>query len=141
MAAPEGYEFSFETRRMDLDLIHGFLRDSYWARGIVRSVVGQSVRQSLCCGAFLAEGQIGFGRLITDRATFAYLADVFVLPDHRRRGVASEITRRLIEHPDLRTVRRILLSTHDAHSLYRRLGFSSLEHADRYLTIRRTPSS
>src|SRR5262249_22308033 len=119
----------------DVGLIHEFLRSSYWARNIPRAVVEKSLRNSLCFGAFLEGRQVGFGRVITDLATFAYIADVFVLPEHRVRRVAQRLVRAMLDHPGLSGLRRILLATQDAHGLYARFGFQPLEHPERFMSI------
>ncbi|MBM3839895.1 MAG: GNAT family N-acetyltransferase [Verrucomicrobia bacterium] len=129
------YQISTDLARMNLDLIHGFLRSSYWAKDIQRDVVEKSLRHSLCFGAFCSDRQIGFARVITDRATFAYLADVFVIPEHRRRGVAQMLVKAILDHPDLQGLRRFLLATDDAHGLYARFGFQPLAHPEHYMTI------
>lgn len=135
MHNPKPYEISTDKRRLDVGLIHDFLRSSYWARNIPRSVVEKFIQHSLCFGAYGDGGQVGFGRVITDFATFAYIADVFVVPEHRGHGVAKLIVRAMLEHPELQGLRRILLSTQDAHGLYAKLGFETLANAENYMTI------
>src|SRR5229473_2446071 len=105
------YEISTDRRRLDVALIHDFLRSSYWAKDIPRGVVETSVRNSLCFGAYCDGKQVGFARVITDFATFAYLADVFVVPGHRGRGVSKLLVRAVVAHPQLQGLRRILLAT------------------------------
>nr|AOO54675.1 n-acetyltransferase gcn5 [uncultured bacterium] len=122
---------------LDIEVIHRFLRESYWARGIPRAVVERSMANSLCFGLYLHGRQIGFSRAITDRATFAYLADVFVLPDFRRRGLAAWLVTCIVGHPDLQGLRRIMLATADAHGLYRGCGFSSLKAPENFMEIGR----
>jgi len=120
-----GFRISTDPARLDLGLIHGFLSGSYWARGIPREVVERSVRGSLCFGLYEEGGsQVGFARVITDRATFAYLADVFVLESQRGRGLSKWLLERILAHPDLQGLRRFLLGTKDAHGLYARFGFA-----------------
>jgi GNAT superfamily N-acetyltransferase len=131
----EAYEISTDTARFDVDLIHDFLRNSYWARNIPRTVVEKCIRGSLCFGAFAGGQQVGFARAITDRVTFAYLADVFVLPAHRGRGVARLLMRSILDHPDLQGLRRWLLATRDAHGLYARFGFQPLKEVENYMTL------
>ncbi len=132
---PAPYEISTEAHRFDVALIHEFLRSSYWAKGIPRSVVERAIKNSLCFGAFCEGRQVGFARAITDCATFAYLADVFVVPEHRRRGVSKLLLRAILEHPDLQGLRRLLLATRDAHGLYAQLGFEPLSHPEHFMTI------
>lgn len=129
------YQISTDKRRFDVALIHDFLRSSYWAKDIPRSVVARSIRHSLCFGVFCREKQVGFAKVITDRATFAYLADVFVVPEHRGRGVGKMLIGRILAHRDLQGLRRIMLSTTDAHGLYVPFGFKPLTHPEWYLTI------
>ncbi len=126
------WRLSFDPAEQQIDLIHASLSGSYWAEGIPRHIVEQAVANSLCVGAFDAEGdQVGFARLITDRATFAYLADVFVLPAHRGRGLARRMIEALHAHPELQGLRRWLLFTRDMQPLYARLGWSPLPHPER----------
>lgn len=122
---------------LDIEVIHGFLRESYWARDIPRDIVVRSLANSLCFGLFSRGSQVGFARAITDYATFAYLADVFVLPGYRRRGLASWLVACVVDHPELQGLRRILLATADAHGLYRRCGFSPLRAPGNFMEIGR----
>lgn len=130
-------EISTDPRRLDLDLIHSFLASSYWAEGIPRCVVERSLENSLCFGAYQNGGQIGFGRVISDRATFAYLADVFVLPAHRGRGVSKKLLRAVLAHPELQGLRRFLLATQDAHGLYAQFGFGPFTNPELLMSIHR----
>jgi len=129
------YEISTGNSRLDVALIHDFLRHSYWARNIPRRVVEKSLEHSLCFGAFHDGRQVGFGRVITDFATFAYVADVFVVPEHRGRGVSKLLMRSILAHPELQGLRRIILATHDAHGLYRQFGFQPLAHPENMMSI------
>ena len=129
-------EISSDSSRMDVDLIHDFLRSSYWAKGIPRSVVERSLQHSLCFGAFSGGRQVGFARVISDRATFAYLADVFVVPEQRGRGISKALMRTILAHPELQGLRTLLLATHDAHGLYAQFGFKSVEHPERLMALR-----
>jgi len=131
------YQISTDASRFDLALIHEFLRSSYWAQGIPRNVVERAIENSLCFGAFIQKRHVGFARVITDRATFAYLADVFVVPEHRSRGVAKLLLRTILAHPDLQGLRRMLLATKDAHALYAQFGFEPLSEPEVYMTIHR----
>lgn len=121
--------------RLDVDAVHRFLHDSYWAKGISKSIVEKALRNSVCFGLFDGAAQIGFARAVTDRATFAYLADVFVLPSHRGRGLAKWLVSCVLAHPELQGFRRWMLATVDAHGLYRKLGFTPLTNTDRYMEI------
>lgn len=131
------YEISVDRSRLDVDVIHRFLSASYWAKSIPRELVERSIRHSLCFGVFRNGAQIGFARVISDFATFAYLADVFVLPDHRGRGVSKQLMETILEHPELQGLRRFLLATLDAHGLYKQFGFEPLDHPERYMSIHR----
>ncbi len=122
--------------RLDLDAIHGFLVESYWASGIPREVVERSVRHSICFAAFDGRGQVGFARVISDRATYAYVADVFVLPSHRGLGIGKQLMAAITSHPELQNLRLWTLFTRDAHGLYRQYGFTEARHADRLMERR-----
>ncbi len=131
----DSLEISTDPSRFDLDVIHGYLSRSYWSPGIPRSVVERAIGGSLGFAAFVGGRQIGFARVITDRATFAYVADVFVLEEHRGRGVASKIMEAIRNHPDLQRLRRWVLLTKDAHPLYEKFGFRAPANPDRYMEI------
>lgn len=121
--------------RMDVDVIHRFLCDSYWARGIPRETVEKSVRNSLCFGLFRGPAQIGFARAVSDCATFAYLADVFLVPEYRGRGLGKWLVESIMAHPQLQGLRRWMLVTRDAHGLYAKCGFRPLAHPERLMEI------
>ena len=129
------YEVSTDRSRMDIAVIHDFLRSSYWAQGISLAVVERSIQHSLCFGTFFGGRQVGFGRVVTDFAAFAYVADVFVVPEHRGRGVAKMLLRTIVEHPELQGLRRLLLATRDAHALYAQFGFQPLAHPEHFMSI------
>ena len=130
-------EFTVSDRNEDLDvtLIHGFLTTSYWAKGIDKSTIERAIANSLCLGVFHNGKQIGFGRAITDRSTFAYLADVFVLEEYRGRGLGKWLVDCFLEHKELQGLRRWLLATLDAHSLYSQKGFVPLQEPQRFMEI------
>lgn len=132
------YRISFDPQDQQLDVIHGYLVRSYWAEGIPREVVARAVAHSLCVGAFDDDVQVGFARVITDRATFAYLADVFVLEGHRGRGLAQQMLEALEDHPELQGLRRWALFTRDMQPLYAKLGWEAYPHPDR-LMVRDVP--
>lgn len=126
---PPGYRLSDDPARLDRDAVHRYLHDnSYWARGRPRAVMDRAIDNSLVIGVYAtASGeQAGFARVVTDRATHAWLCDVFVLPGHRGRGLARWMVRTAVDHPGLTGVRRILLATLDAHGLYAGQGFTPL---------------
>ena len=120
------YLISTDITRLDLELIHNFLKRSYWASGIPAEVVERSVENSLVFGLYKEGEQVGFARVVTDCATFAYLADVFVMESHRGRGLSKWMMGVVFSHPRLQGFRRWLLATQDAHGLYRRYGFTGL---------------
>lgn len=129
------FEISTDPSRLDLDVIHEFLRQSYWAKGRSRAVVERSIRNSLCFGVYAGSRQIAFARVATDRAVFAYVMDVFVLPEFRGRGIATALMREVLAHPDLQNLRYVLLATKDAHGLYAKVGFRPLAAPDRWMAI------
>jgi GNAT superfamily N-acetyltransferase len=130
-----GIEVTTDPSRLDLDAIHGFLTTSYWAQGIPRAVVARAIENSLCFGAFDGDRQVGFARVITDRATYAYVSDVFVLDTHRGRGVGKRLMAAIRLHPELQGLRRWTLFTRDAHGLYRQFGFREARHPDRLMEM------
>ena len=119
----------------DEDLIHKVLSASYWAEGIPREVVARSIGNSLCFGVFEGAKQIGFARVISDYATFAYLADVFIIESHRGRGLAEFLMKCIFRHPELQGLRRWMLVTRDAHGLYAQFGFRPLAHPERFMEL------
>jgi ribosomal protein S18 acetylase RimI-like enzyme len=132
---------SDDPGRVDLDVVHGFLSRSYWAEGIPRKTVERSIAHSIPFGLYrgTAEGaepsylQAGFARVVSDHATFAYLADVFVLDAYRGQGLGNWLVECVLDHPELQSLRRWLLATRDAHSLYRRFGWVPLASPDRFM--------
>ena len=122
----DGYLISTDASMLDLEVVHGYLSRSYWAAGVSEDVVRRSIENSLCFGVYRGEEQAGFARVVTDRATFAYLADVFVLDEHRGRGIGKWLLEVILSHPDLQGLRRWMLATRDAHDLYRRYAFTEL---------------
>lgn len=127
----EGFVISTDKARIDLDVVYGFLHNSYWAEGISKDVVCRSIDHSFTFGIYRDEQQVGFARVVTDYATFAYLADVFVLEQYRKRGLARWLMEVIVSHPSLQGLRRWLLFTKDAHALYRRFGFAELRRPER----------
>jgi GNAT superfamily N-acetyltransferase len=122
----DGYLISTDASMLDLEVVHGYLSRSYWAAGVPEDVVRRSIENSLCFGVYRGEEQAGFARVVTDRATFAYLADVFVLDEHRGQGIGKWLLEVILSHPDLQGLRRWMLATRDAHDLYRRYAFTEL---------------
>jgi GNAT superfamily N-acetyltransferase len=128
---------SLDPARLDITAIHAFLTGSYWSPGVPADVVALAVAGSVCVGAFDGSAQIGFARLVTDRATFAYLADVYVLEPYRGRGLARQMLDALFDHAQVRGLRRMLLVTRDAHDLYAKYGFTPLAAPDRFMELHR----
>ena len=130
------YEINCDASRLDVAAIHRFLsQSSYWCPGIPRAIVERAVANSLCFGVYCQQQQVGFARVITDKATFAYLADVYVLPEHRGNGIAQRLLEQIMGHPELQGLRRMLLFTRDAHSLYAKFGFKPLAVPKRVMEI------
>ena len=129
------FSISTDPARLDRAAIRKFLAESYWATGVPQDVVDRSIDGSLSFGLYDAARQIGFARVITDRATFAYLADVYVLDAWRGRGLGVWLMETIREHPHLQGLRRWMLATKDAHALYRKIGFESLGQPDRFMEI------
>jgi len=143
---------STDPARLDLDVIHGFLTNCYWAKGIPREVVSRSIEHSLCFGIYHEVGekspllatparsgapQVGFARVISDFATIAYLGDVFVLEPHRGRGLSKWMMECIMQHPRLQGLRRWILLTWDAHGLYAKFGFTQVKSPERYVELHR----
>jgi GNAT superfamily N-acetyltransferase len=129
---------STDRGRLDLNLIHGFLTNSYWAKDISREIVARSIERSLCFGGYDGSGaQVGFARVISDFATYAYVADVFVVESCRGSGLGKLLMESILMHPELQGLRRWNLTTRDAHTLYAQFGFTPLKFPDRYMEILR----
>ena len=134
LPASDRLEISTDRSRLDVDLIHRFLsEESYWARGRTREAVERSIENSVCFGAFIDGEQVGFARAVTDKATFAWLADVFVVASRRGEGIGKRVVQAAVEHPELEPVYRWFLGTADAHELYRRFGFAELQERNRFM--------
>jgi GNAT superfamily N-acetyltransferase len=134
------YTLSTDPDKLDRELIHAFLSaDSYWAPGIPRETVDRALDNSLCFGVYRDAEQAAFARAVTDRATFAYLADVFVVEAHRGEGLGVWLVESVLAHPDLQGLRQFILGTADAHELYARFGWRPLGDVGRFMTIERKP--
>ena len=134
----DDYLISTDKTRLELAVIHGFLsRESYWALNIPEEVVRRSIEGSLCFGVYHQGRQVGFGRLVTDFATMAYVADVFIIREYRGRGLSKWLMQCITTLPELAGLRRWVLVTRDAHTLYEGLGFKSLAQPDTYMERRR----
>lgn len=131
-------EFIISTDKslVDVDMIHSFLsNESYWARNRTREQTKTAIENSICFGIFLGEDQVGFARVVTDRATFAYIGDVFVLDEFRGRGLSKKLMQAMLEHPHLQGLRRWVLATKDAHGLYEQFGFTTMKFPERWMEL------
>ncbi len=135
------FTISTERDRLDLQRIHDFLSSSYWAAGVSFATVRRSIENSLPFGIFAESELVGFGRVITDYATFAYIADVFVFPAYRKRGLGKWLVEVMLAHPALQGLRAWGLKTRDAQELYRAFGFSSLSGPAVYMQYRPQPAA
>ncbi len=129
------YVVSTEKSKLNVDVIHSFLTNSYWAKGIPRETVERCIDNSLCFGVYRENDQVGFARVISDFTVFAYLADVFILEEHRGKGLCKMLMKQIISHPQLQGLRRFVLATKDAHELYKQFGFKEITHPDRWMEI------
>jgi ribosomal protein S18 acetylase RimI-like enzyme len=136
-AVARGYEISADPARLDVDEIHAYLTRSYWSPGIPRDIVELALRHSLCFGVYesASGAQVGFARVVTDYATFAYLCDVYVLEQHRGHALGKALMREVMSHPALTGARRVMLATRDAHGLYRQSGFIEAGRAGNLMEI------
>ena len=136
MDSKDGYTISTNKTSLQIPVIHQYLStESYWAANIPISIVKKSIEGSLCFGIYhtASQQQVGFARVITDNATFAYLADVFILANHRKKGLSKWMMEKIVQHPNIKTVRRFMLATKDAHELYKKFGFNSIEKPERLM--------
>jgi GNAT superfamily N-acetyltransferase len=124
-----------DPARIDVDAAHAFLDRSYWAEGIPKELLAKAIASSLCFALLDGDRQVGLARVVTDRATFAYLCDVYVLEDHRGAGLGKWLIEELLTHPDLQGLRRLVLATRDAHGLYARFGFEAPKNPQVYMEI------
>jgi GNAT superfamily N-acetyltransferase len=131
------FTVSTDRGRIDLDVVHGFLTACYWAKGIPRDVVARSIENSMCFGVYADNKQVGFARVISDYATYAYIGDVFVLESFRGRGLGKWLMECIMQHPRLQGLRRWSLVTSDAHGLYAQFGFGPLKKPQNYMELHR----
>ena len=129
------YRITTDPGKLDLAAVHAFLSRSFWAEGIPKATVAKAIANSLCFGLFDGDDQVGFARVVTDRATYAYLCDVYVLETHRGQGLGKWLIETVMAHPDLQGLRRFQLVTRDAHGLYSRHGFEAPISPDRHMEI------
>jgi GNAT superfamily N-acetyltransferase len=133
---PPGYSFTTGFDAMDFAVVHACLTRSYWSPNVSRALVERAAVNSMCFGiAHEEDGQVAYARVVSDRTTFAYLADVFVLESHRGKGLSKRVVEFIQAHPDLQGLRRFLLATRDAHSLYAQFGFTPIAAPDRLMEI------
>ncbi len=136
------FEISTDASRLDRELITGFcIKTHYWCRGISRERVEIALEHSICFGAFHDATQVGFARVVSDYATFAYLCDVFVVASHRGREIGKRLVMAALDHPAVYGLRRVMLATFDAHALYEEFGFEPFSRPDRWMAIELTPST
>ena len=127
---------STDPARFDLDVIHNFLTNSYWAKGVPRETVARSIEHALCFGVYDGSGaQVAFARVMSDFATVAYIGDVFVLESHRGQGLGKWMMQSIVQHPALQGLRRWILTTRDAHGLYSQVGFTPVKFPERYMEL------
>lgn len=131
------YEISTDPARIDAALVHEFLTNSYWAKGIPAETVKKSIENSIAFGVYHGQQQVGFARVISDFATFTYLADVFIVSDYRGRGLSRWLMECIVSHPDLQRLRRWILATQDAHGLYAKFGFTPVKSPESWMEIHR----
>jgi len=129
------YSISTDKEKLDMEIIHDFLSNSYWSKDIPIETVKRSIENSICFGVYHQNKQVGFARVITDSATFGYLADVFIVEEHRGKGLSKMLMKFIMDYPQLQGLRRFCLATRDAHSLYMQFGFTLLKNPDRLMEI------
>lgn len=131
------YLFSTDKNKLQLKVIHDYLsKESYWAQNMPIELMKESIAGSICFAIYFNNKQIAYARVITDNATFAYLADVFVLEEHRGKGLSKELMRFILDHPSLKKLRRFMLATRDAHGLYKQFGFNALAKPETIMEIK-----
>jgi len=134
--AEDGFIFSDDVNKLDAQAIHDYLSNgSYWAAGIPLDTVKRAMEHSLCFGIYKDTVQVGFARWITDRATFGYLADVYVLPEYQGKGLMRKLMSLMLFHKDLQGLRRYMLSTSDAHGLYEKFGFKAIDKPENFMAV------
>jgi len=134
--AEDGLIFSDDVNKLDALAIHDYLSNgSYWAAGIPLDTVKRAMEHSLCFGIYKDTVQVGFARWITDRATFGYLADVYVLPEYQGKGLMRKLMSLMLFHKDLQGLRRYMLSTSDAHGLYEKFGFKAIDKPENFMAV------
>ena len=135
------FEISTDPTRIDVSLVHDVLSRSYWAAGRSRDTVEHSIRNSLCFGVYADDRQVGFARVISDRAVFGYLADVFVVPEFRGKGISKALMEAIVRHPDVQRLQVFLLRTRDAHGLYAKFGFEPIQRPEEMMVRYPSPDT
>ena len=131
------YLFSTDKNKLQVSVIHDYLsKESYWAQNMPRDLVKETIAGSVCFGLYFNNQQIGYARLITDNATFAYLADVFILKEHQGKGLSKELMKFIMDYPVVKKIRRFMLATRDAHGLYKQFGFNTLAKPETIMEIK-----
>jgi GNAT superfamily N-acetyltransferase len=134
--AKKGYTISTDKSLIDFEIVYNYLEnDSYWSKGVTAKRLKKGIENSMCFGVYYQNKQAGFARVVTDKATFAYLCDVFILADHRRSGLSKWLMQTIIQHPELQGLRRWSLATLDAHGLYAQFGFTALSRPENWMEI------
>ena len=132
----QDFNVSTDPNKVDLEVVFEFVSDSYWAKGIPRKTLVKAVQNSLVFGVYENNrNMVGFARIVTDKATFAYLGDVFVLPAFQGKGLAKLLMQSIVSHPEIQGLRRFMLATRDAHSLYAKFGFQTVENSEMLMQI------
>jgi GNAT superfamily N-acetyltransferase len=134
---PREFSISTDPSLLDVEGICSFLEQTYWGKRRPREMMRKAIRNSFCFGVYRSKEQIGFARVVTDFATYAYLADVFVLGPFRRQGLGRKLIQTILEHPELKGVRRWMLITQDAHEVYKPFGFAALKNPEQHMELRR----
>jgi N-acetylglutamate synthase-like GNAT family acetyltransferase len=129
------FTISTDKNKIDIDYVHQFLSNSYWSPGLPMETIKRAMQNSLCFGVYENKKQVGYARMITDTATFAYLADVFIDENYRGKGLGKWLVKVILAHPDLQGLRRIILATRDAHSLYAQFGFVPFATPERWMAF------
>lgn len=130
----DNFEIDDDRSRLDIDAIYDFLlNESYWARNRSREQTETAIENSICFGVYDGGRQIGFARVVTDKATFAYLGDVYILDEYRGKGLSKWLMQKIVDHPELQGLRRWVLATKDAHGLYEKYGFHEFVHPERWM--------
>jgi len=124
---------SCDRSKLDVERVHAFLTNAYWSEGVSRETIDRGIENSIPFGLYLEGEQVGFARVISDRASYAYLADVYIEEPHRGKGLSKLLMRAVMAHPELQGLRRWILGTRDAHGLYRQFGFTEMQRPERWM--------